>query len=358
MVPWKIYRRTKKEVEKTLACNDAAKGSSFDYLLDRLVEHPEADCEVGSLMQVPFQFVYWTRCNSKQNRECNNSIRYYQIISSIVVHWLAWRFLEAHLCCKTLDYIAMITSVPVLSCWPSGPLSSTRCSSCAATNLVILGTGTCQTGKYSCRNFWVNLFRKMPALPGRVPMDGKKKSCSLTEFGKRRLAGIRLRLRSHRFDASVAVVSPSDSLIPTSCTIATLAWHYTTHRPCHKYLQQVWAVLLKEPGLSPLGLSVAFVVHSWCALPALTQFAKPPIACAHDHQASLRRPIQATLRSSTRINSASMDSGVLVGWQMRTVPHSLGASTRSKHFPNRPEPLSANAQRKRQRPLGGESGWQ
>ena len=144
-------------------------------------------------------------------------------------------------------------------------------------------------------------------------MDGKKKSCSLTEFGKRRLAGIRLRLRSHRFDASVAVVSPSDSLIPTSCTIATLAWHYTTHRPCHKYLQQVWAVLLKEPGLSPLGLSVAFVVHSWCALPALTQFAKPPIACAHDHQASLRRPIQATLRSSTRINSASMDSGVLVG---------------------------------------------
>lgn len=135
MVLWKIYRATKKEVEKTLACNDAAKGSSFDYLLDRLVEHPEADCEVGSLMQVPFQFVFWTRGNSRQNRECTNFIRYCQIMSSIVVHWLAWRFLEAHLCCKTLDCIAVITSVPVLSCWPSGPLSSTRCSSCAATNL-------------------------------------------------------------------------------------------------------------------------------------------------------------------------------------------------------------------------------
>lgn len=82
----------------------------------------------------------------------------------------------------------------------------------------------------------------------------KKRAAAWQSFvGSVRLAGIRLRLRSHPFDASVAVVSPSDSLIPTSCTIATLAWHYTTHRPCHKYLQQVRAGLLKEPGLSPLG---------------------------------------------------------------------------------------------------------
>lgn len=91
---------------------------------------------------------------------------------------------------------------------------------------------------------------------------GKKKSCSLTEFRGKRAARrypttpaltLALPEGSHRFDAFVAVVSPSDSLIPTSCTIATLAWHYTTHRPCHKYLQQVRAGLLKEPGLSPLG---------------------------------------------------------------------------------------------------------
>ena len=34
-----------------------------------------------------------------------------------------------------------------------------------------------------------------------------------------------------------------------------------------------------------------------------SQSPQSPIACAHDHQASLRRPIQATLRCSTRINS-------------------------------------------------------
>ena len=320
MVPWKIYRTTKKEVEKTLACNDAAKGSSFDYLLDRLVEHPEADCEVGSLTQVPFQFVFWTRGNSRQNRERTNFITYCQIISSIVVHWLAWRFLEAHLCCKTLDCIAMITSVPVLSCWPSGPLSSTRCSSCAATNLVILGTGTCETGKYRVAEIseWINLFAQEDAGIAWTSADGwEKRAAAWQSFvGSVRIAGVRRRLRSHPFDASVAVVSPSDSLIPTSCTIATLAWHYTTHQPCDKYLQQVRAVLLKERGLSPLGFrlprSSTLIGCFCCALLVLpsrhsrsSQSPQSPIACAHDHHchACLRWPIQATLPSSTRINS-------------------------------------------------------